>query len=250
MEAKYDISVIVTTWNRPQFLADALRSLESQDYSGKMQVIVCDDGSNDGTADVLEKFKNSYADFKTIFENPTQDERMKGSRLPIMINKALKIVEGRYISYLPDDDVYKPERNRMMIEFLDRKPDVYFAYHFMKLILISPDKAVVGEAVDLCDRWDEPMRYWEENIYNRIDHTSIVNRNLGKENVSWDENPVYKRCADWGFILKVLKKELKVGCVEKYLAVGRKIQGMSLNRDGDQMIANMMEKTAQGMTVG
>jgi len=245
LEDKYDISVIVSTWNRASFLADVLESLKNQDYGGTMQVIVCNDGSTDKTSDILEEFKGFFPGFKIIFENPEQDERLKNSRLPIMINKALDVVEGRYISYLPDDDVYKPERNRLMIEYLDQKPDVYFAYHFMKLILISPDKAVVGESVDLCDHWDESMKYWEENIYNRIDHTSIVHRNLGNENILWDENPAYKRAADWGFILRVLKKNSKIACVEKYLAVGRKIQGMSLNRDGDQMIKRISDGLAR-----
>jgi len=242
MDPKYDISVIVSTWNRAAFLVDALESLKNQDYGGTMQVIVCDDGSTDKTAEVVDSFRTSFAGFGLVVGSPTNEERLKSSRLPIMINRALPLAEGRYVSYLPDDDVYRLERNRLMVEFLDANPEMYLAYHFMKLILISEDKAVVGEAVDLCDPWDSSMEYWVRNIYNRIDHASIVHRNLGAENVLWDENIKYKRCPDWAFLLKILKKGLKVGCVERYLAIGRKIQGMSLNIDGDRMIEKVVER--------
>lgn len=238
-----DISIIVTTWNRESFLVDALESILRQDYQGRTQVIVCDDGSTDGTQDVIESYRSKLERLDVVREEPEPEDRLKQLRLAIMINKALPLCDGRYISYLPDDDVYKPERNRLMIQYLDDNQDVYLAYHWMKLLLVSPDKAVVGEALDLCDSWDESMKYWVQNIYNRIDHTSIVHRNLGPhQNIRWNENPIYKRCADWGFLLKVLRANFKIGCVEKYLAIGRKIQGMSLNRDGDQMIAAIMGK--------
>ena len=241
-----DISIIVSVWTRHKFLIDALQSIVDQDYEGKTQVILIDDGSLDGTTKVIESFKDRFDKFDVIRENPPREARLKTSRLAIMINKVLPLCDGDYISYLCDDDLYKPERNRLMIKYLDENPDIFFAYHWMKMILISEDKAVVGTAVDLCDKWGRSMKYWVENIYNRIDHNSFLHRNLGKNNILWDENPVYKRCTDWGFVLKVLAKDLKVGCIEKHLAIGRKIQGMSLNLNGDSMIANMTEKGQDG----
>lgn len=237
-----DISIIVSIWNRHKFLIDALQSVVDQDYKGKTQIVLIDDGSLNATTKVIETFEDKFDQFDVIRENPSDDARLKTSRLAIMINKAIPLCVGRYITYLCDDDLYKPERNRLMIEFMDNNPDIFLAYHWIKMIMVSEDKAVVGEAVDLCDRWDESTKYWIENIYNRIDHTTLVHRNLGKENILWDENPTYKRCVDWGFILRIFNKDLMVDCVEKHLAIGRKIQGMSLNMDGDAMIANMTEK--------
>jgi len=237
-----DISIICSIWNRPKFLIDALQSIVDQDYEGKTQVILCDDGSLDATTRVIEHYQSKFDQFDVIRENPSNEARLETSRLAIMINKALPLCKGKYISYLPDDDLYKPERNRLMIEFMDKNPAVFMAYHWIKMITISADKAVVGETVDLCDPWDEATKYWVKNIYNRIDHSTIVHRNLGEHNILWDENNTYRRCQDWGFIKRVIEKDLKIDCLEKHLAIGRKIQGQSLNRDGDQMIANMLAK--------
>ena len=237
-----DISIICSIWNRPKFLIDALQSIVDQDYKGKTQVVLCDDGSLDATTKVIEHYQSAFDRFDVIRENPDPEERMKSSRLAIMINKALPLCVGNYISYLPDDDIYKPDRSRLMIEFMDKNPAVFMAYHWIKMITISEDKAVVGQTVDLCDSWDEATKYWVQNIYNRIDHSTIFHRNLGEHNILWDENLKYRRCPDWSFIKRVIGKDLKIDCLEKYLAIGRKIQGQSLNRDGDQMIANMLAK--------
>lgn len=244
MKEDITASIIVSVWNRYNFLIDALQSVVDQDYEGKTQVVLIDDGSLDGTTKVIENFRSKFDKFDVIRESPSDEARLKTSRLAIMINKAIPLCVGKYITYLCDDDIYKPERNRLMIEFLDKRPDVYFAYHWMKMILISPDKAVVGESADLCDPWDESMKYWVKNIYNRIDHNSFFHRNLFENNIFWDENPRYKRCVDWGFILHVINNGMEIDCLQKYLAIGRKIQGMSLNRDGNSMIASMIEKAA------
>ena len=239
---KIDLSIICTVWNRYEFLKDALQSIVDQDFQGKTQVIVCDDGSMKKVVEVIEAFETSFDAFAVVRESPTVEDRLRTSRLAIMINRAIPLCEGRYISYLPDDDIYKSERNRVMVDFLDKNPSIFLAFHWMRFLLVSADKAVVGEAVDFCDVWDVAMKYWVENIYNRIDHTSMVHRNLRTENVYWDENPGFKRCVDWGFLQRVLKKGYELASVEESLAIGRKIQGGSLNRDGNQMITDAMEK--------
>ena len=233
-----DISVIVTVWNRAKFLVDALESIKNQDFEGSTQVVVCDDGSVDETPSVIEQFRDSFTMYNVVNGNPTDEERITTSRCAIQINKAIPLCHGKYICYLPDDDIYLPQRNRVMFNFMESHPDIFLAYHWMKLILISEDKAVVGQAVDLCEMWDEATKYWVKNIYNRIDHTSLFHRNLFENNILWNEDLNYKRCVDWGFLLKVLDLELQLDCNPMYLAVGRKIQGKSLNIDGDKMIGN------------
>ena len=239
-----DLSVVVTTWNRKSFLGDALESIEKQDFQGRTQVIVCDDGSEDGSEEVIEAYRDKFAGYEVIREWPSYEDRLETSRLAMNINKALKLCDGRYISYLPDDDLYMPERNRMMVEFLDEHPETYLAYHWIKMILVSLDKAVVGQAVDLCDPWDEANQFWEKYIYNRIDHTAFVHRNLRGDNIPWNEDVRYKRCVDWGFLLRALDRGLEFAHFPNFLAIGRKIQGQSLNLDGNKMIEALKEKKA------
>ncbi len=49
------VSVIVPAYNGERFLGEALQSVLAQDYA-PLEVIVIDDGSTDGTAQVVQAF--------------------------------------------------------------------------------------------------------------------------------------------------------------------------------------------------
>jgi cellulose synthase/poly-beta-1,6-N-acetylglucosamine synthase-like glycosyltransferase/peptidoglycan/xylan/chitin deacetylase (PgdA/CDA1 family)/spore germination protein YaaH len=53
------ISVIVAAFNEEKVIAETLRSLLATDYAGELEVIVVDDGSNDGTAAEVEKIASA-----------------------------------------------------------------------------------------------------------------------------------------------------------------------------------------------
>ena len=45
------VSIIVLNWNGRPYLAECLGSLRSQTYDGPYQVVLVDNGSQDGSAD-------------------------------------------------------------------------------------------------------------------------------------------------------------------------------------------------------
>jgi len=56
-----DISVIITTYNRKNELKDCLNSLTCQEYpKNQYEIIIVDDGSNDGTGELIKKLSKSH----------------------------------------------------------------------------------------------------------------------------------------------------------------------------------------------
>jgi glycosyltransferase involved in cell wall biosynthesis len=53
-----DISVVVPTYNKSGLLKGLIESLQNQTYSGKYEIIIVDDGSQDNTMDVVKGFSN------------------------------------------------------------------------------------------------------------------------------------------------------------------------------------------------
>ena len=226
------ISIILTTYNRAEFLRDALRTLAEQNYPGTTQLILCDDGSTDGTLEVAEGFRPDFDDFRIIRENPEAEQRLSEVRYVKLINKALPLCTEKYITYATDDDLYHPQRNRTMVEFLEKTPEVFLAYHYMKVFRVSKDKDYLDTIWDLSHPWSPGLRYWIENIWNYIDHSAVMHRNMFAGNLEWDDNLRYMRCGDWGFLRKLLAADKKFAHVPEYLAVGRKIEGLSVHFDG------------------
>jgi peptidoglycan-N-acetylglucosamine deacetylase len=55
MEPDFMISVVIPAFNEEKFIAECLKSLNRQDYSGEYEVIVVDNGSHDNTSQIARK---------------------------------------------------------------------------------------------------------------------------------------------------------------------------------------------------
>ncbi|OHB88351.1 MAG: hypothetical protein A3C38_07200 [Planctomycetes bacterium RIFCSPHIGHO2_02_FULL_50_42] len=226
------ISIILTTYNRAEFLRDSLRTLSEQDYPGATQLILCDDGSTDDTPYVAEEFKGNFDSFQIIREDPADEQRFQEVRYVKLINKALPLCKEKYVTYATDDDLYHPRRSRTLVEFLEAHPGVFLVYHYMKVFRVSREKDYLEAIWDLSHQWTPGLKYWIENVWNYIDHSAIMHRNMFAENTPWDDDPRYMKCGDWGFLKRVLAAGKEFAHVPEYLAIGRKIKGMSLHFDG------------------
>src|SRR6266498_196465 len=61
------VSVIIPTHNRSGFIERAFTSLVEQEYpKDKFEIIVIDDGSNDRTPEILERFRKQHAFFRYL----------------------------------------------------------------------------------------------------------------------------------------------------------------------------------------
>lgn len=106
----FDISVIIPTWNRKFFLIEAVKSVLKQSYNVK-EIIICDDGSTDGTRKVIKnKFKN-YKIVKYIY--------IKHIGLPSMVrNIGIKKSSGNWIAFLDSDDIWYKDKLKQQIELI------------------------------------------------------------------------------------------------------------------------------------
>ncbi|MBQ6969008.1 MAG: glycosyltransferase family 2 protein [Synergistaceae bacterium] len=89
-------SVIIPTYNRKNFLADAINSVLSQTQKS-LEVIVIDDCSTDSTADFVKSIPDERIRY---FRN----EENSGQKISQM--NGLRLARGKYITFLDDDDYY------------------------------------------------------------------------------------------------------------------------------------------------
>jgi glycosyltransferase involved in cell wall biosynthesis len=88
------ISVCIPTYNRKDYLKEALQSLCRQTYRD-FEVIVLDDGSTDGTREMVEAM-----DF------PIRYYQQTNQGLPQVNNRLVELAKGNYICFLDSDDVF------------------------------------------------------------------------------------------------------------------------------------------------
>jgi glycosyltransferase involved in cell wall biosynthesis len=89
------VSVIVTAYNRENFLAEAIKSVLDQDYENT-EIIVIDDGSTDKTAEIAKSFGSSIV---YAFQ---QNEGVASA-----VNHGLRLARGELLAFLDSDDLWQ-----------------------------------------------------------------------------------------------------------------------------------------------
>lgn len=116
LDSAYDISVILVTYNHEKFIETAIRSILNQNFEGRVELIVADDSSKDGTLDIIRKYENTDSRFDFVYMDSSVN-------LGIMKNykRSLESCRGTYIAILEGDDYWcSPDKLKMQSEFLDK----------------------------------------------------------------------------------------------------------------------------------
>lgn len=129
---KVKISVCVPTYNRQQYLLDALKSAVEQDYDD-YEIIVVDDGSDSGNASEIIKSLHSEK-IKYYYK---VHEGISATR-----NYAIDKTNGRYIIWLADDDLLQPGALKIYADEIDNNPDVDLFY--CKVNVINKNKETIN----------------------------------------------------------------------------------------------------------
>ncbi|MCK5188912.1 MAG: glycosyltransferase [Methylococcales bacterium] len=105
------MSIVIPTFNRCRLLKRALTSVYKQTYS-EYEIIVIDDGSTDGTAEMVQKW---FPDVRYFYQS---NKGVSASR-----NKGLEMAIGGWIAFLDSDDEWLPQKLEKQIELLKSTPD-------------------------------------------------------------------------------------------------------------------------------
>lgn len=93
-----EISILIPVYNGLGEIEKSLESALNQDFDKPFEVIVCDDGSTDGTVDYLAAMAEKDSRVRLL-----RNERNMGR--PFSRQKLLESARGRYITWLDADDV-------------------------------------------------------------------------------------------------------------------------------------------------
>jgi hypothetical protein len=112
------VSVVMPTYQRAAYLPRAIGSLRTQTFTD-WELVVIDDGGDDETPELLRAAGLSRL---TLHRN----QRNEG--LGAALNRATGLATGRYLAYLPDDDVWDPDHLARAVRLLDDDPECHLAF--------------------------------------------------------------------------------------------------------------------------
>lgn len=116
MSQKQRVSVIIPVFNGTNYFEEALNSVFAQTYEN-YEIIVIDDGSTDGTWDLIQKYNYKIRSF-----------RKENGGTASALNFGIKHASGEFICWLSHDDMFLPDKIAKQLEFMIRNPQYAFSY--------------------------------------------------------------------------------------------------------------------------
>ncbi len=132
------VSVIIHTYNNEKFIAETIKSVLRQTYKD-YEIIVVDDGSEDGTRDALHPYMQ---DIRYHYK--------ENGGIASAKNAGISLSNAEFIAFLDHDDLWIPDKLKIQMEYFDAHPQIGLVYakyaSFMgdKELRTKPEKGYSG----------------------------------------------------------------------------------------------------------
>lgn len=103
-----DVSIIIPVYNGDKWIDDCLRSVETQNFNGKLEVSIFNDGSTDGTISKLEEWRETLREKSISVTLGGHSSNPRG--VGYAKNQAVEQSSGVYLCFQDIDDVMSPDR--------------------------------------------------------------------------------------------------------------------------------------------
>jgi hypothetical protein len=191
------VSCILTSYNRPERVQEAIASVMAQTYSN-WELIIVDDNSNQQTQKILSQIVVNDDRCKLIQTGVQDADRGTTTRYATCINIALRQISGDLVTYLTDDDIYYPRRFEKMVELFESNPDIQVVYGRQRVIWKSNNKLIKQFIRPLIGITRSPM--------GKVDHNSVMHRrSCFNKVIGWDDHPSLWKMGDAAFFRKLAK---------------------------------------------
>lgn len=107
-------SIIIPLYNREKLIASTIESVLNQTLEDKIEIIIVDDGSIDGSATVVKSFKDPRIIY--IYQ--------KNAGATFARNLGINLAKGKYIAFLDSDDKFLPNHLLNAKKTFKENPDI------------------------------------------------------------------------------------------------------------------------------
>ena len=117
------VTVCVITYNQVRYIGACLQSLVEQQTDFPFEVLVGDDCSTDGTADVVADFARQHPGLVTLHRQPSNTGGSRNN------NELHARARGEYVAHVDGDDLTLPGKLQAQVDVLDGDPECTAVWH-------------------------------------------------------------------------------------------------------------------------
>jgi len=208
-------------YNTKDYVKQAIDSVINQNFGfeDNIQLILVDDGSNDGTEDILLEYKESYPNNIILINQKNQGQAAAR-------NNGLKYVKGEYVNFLDSDDYLSENALKEVYDF--------FSIHFDEIDVVSIPLIQFGRSnanhiLNYKFRESKIIDLKKDPNNPQLHAASSFVKTDSIENISFPTNIVASE--DSNFINKIILKKQKLGVLNSASYFYRKREDFSSTLD-------------------
>ena len=185
-------AVMLTVWNRPEYLEQAIQSVRAQTF-GDFELLILDDNSDHPDVDeIITRHAREDGRISAYTFATTLEDRKASVRYATLINWGEEHSDSKWIAYLPDDDWWsydwleraaaKLDQGHQVVygsqRCINEDGEAFFYRDASEVITATPygrvdhsQVAQTRESFDLAGGWPTDPRFWryaDGEFWNRL----------------------------------------------------------------------------------
>jgi glycosyltransferase involved in cell wall biosynthesis len=163
------LSVLTLAYNHAAYIAECMESVIAQKTDFPIQHIIADDGSDDGTQDIILDYASKYPHIVPIFQK-------KRSGGPQNVRALFDMARSEYAALCDGDDYFTdPAKLQMQADYLDEHRDCALCFHPVRVVYEGePDKERVYPPADELPRGVRPYYHISDLVKANFIQTNSV----------------------------------------------------------------------------
>lgn len=118
------VSVIVPVYNGESFIKETINSILNQTYKN-LEIIIIDDCSSDASRDIIDSYDDER--IRKIYLKKNRNVCYSG-------NVGFREATGKYVALIGHDDIWKPEKIKKQVSFLEEHPQCSVCFTWADII--------------------------------------------------------------------------------------------------------------------
>lgn len=214
------VSIIIPTYNRSKYLVEAVESCLTQTFQN-IEIIIIDDGSTDGTEEMLEHSLN-----KEWLNLPITYLKQKNAGASAARNFGLAHAKGDFIQFLDSDDLLYPNKLELQLAEIEKNnADVCSCYGEMGSAFGSAENEILG--VPFENKLDLMHKMCSGSVHIMQTTAPLWRKSFLDDNDGWNESLAFGD--DLEYHIRLLTKVSKICFVSEKLFFVREHSDLRLS---------------------
>lgn len=212
------VSICCVTYNHVKYIRNAIEGFLIQKVNFSIEILIHDDASIDGTADIIREYESKFPDLiKPIYQSENQYSQDRAISAVYQFPRA----RGKYIALCEGDDYWTdPYKLQKQVDLLESNSEYGLAYSDIAIV-DGNNKTILKSA--FYERLKEG--YASGNVFFKLIKKNFISTPtvVARKTLIWNylqQFPAEVFCIDFRLWLHIAHYS-KVGCIDEKLAVYR-----------------------------